>query len=309
MSSQDSEWDARRSAEHEDKTLLRDSKPNTGCCAGLLKHFDVWYKNPMYYVSLLLLLFSIFVLVIHAQWKYWWGISFSSLCFVISGFLIYRILWPIKRAGPKTKTEKIKTVIWVIFIILIHLLGATYQIVLLKIHIGSPDPDFQTFPVQCSTNAANLPIINCVRVGIGISDPHTDYSTGAIQPPMYNAPLLKVQQAFEEVASSSTKLGMGCSIITSRPGFTHLRCLSLLLGFADDLVLQYQCESKQNTTVWIHSQSRSGVFDFNMNDYRVRLLLSYIELARNWCTGIEVDPAKAWWTCLSQPWQTGTCSK
>jgi len=118
--------------------------------------------------------------------------------------------------------------------------------------------------------------MNCVRAGFNITNPSTDYYAGEVTVPIFNSSD-GVQYLFEDAIATE----IGCTLITSTTGFTHARCLSMFKGYPDDLALTYFDSQNSTTTVWIHSQSRLGVWDYNVNDARVRLLIGYVEITLN----------------------------
>jgi len=236
---------------------------------------SAWWKNLLFYTSIVYGMFAIGALIIHTIWKFKWGILVAAVSVIILTLLVIRQVVLMSR---KTRHSKINlTASFIIFFAALALQGfmVYYQFGLLKIHYKAPDPKWTDFPTHCSNNSYGQPIMNCVRAGLNIANPSTDYYAGQITVPSFNSSE-GVQYLFEESITSQ----MGCILITSDSGFTHARCLTMFEGYPDDLALKY-FEGQNSTIVWIHSQSRLGVWDYNVNDARVRLLIGYVELTLN----------------------------
>jgi len=184
---------------------------------------------------------------------------------------------------------------------------AYYQVGLLQVRFLAPDPAWTAFPNKCSPNGHNLPIINCVRVGNGIPNATMDFGQ-ADSPIIYqgfNATVANVQAMFEDILTAH----FGCRMISSSTGFIHARCLSQFQGFPDDVAIKIFCANiagENVANVWIHSQSRLGVWDFNFNDARIREIFGYIALSLGWCTGELITPGTAPWSCFTSL-QPGKC--
>jgi len=183
-----------------------------------------------------------------------------------------------------------------------------YQVGLIQIRFAAPDPAWTAFPNNCSPNGHNFPIINCVRVGNGVPNPASDFSEAdsAITVGGYNATVANVQAMFADILT----VHLGCRMILSSPGFIHARCLTGYEGYADDVAIKIFCGNGTESNlanVWIHSQSRLGVWDFNFNDARIRAIFGYIKLSLDWCTGEDIPAGAAPWSCFTSL-QLGTCA-
>jgi len=133
-------------------------------------------------------------------------------------------------------------------------------------HFSAPDPNWSSFPLSC-VNQQNS--FNCIRVGNGIKNGMT--TTGNIMIPLFSTSLQNGQNIVQNVVRDYLK----CNLITTLPlglneVFIHYRCLTDVLGYPDDFAINLYCEDRQ-IVLWIHSQSRLGLWDHNVNDARVRL--------------------------------------
>ena len=65
-----------------------------------------------------------------------------------------------------------------------------------------------------------------------------------------------------------------CQPLSQPHGISHWRCLSPFMGYPDDLILWYSCDPNEpsNTVVKMFSQSRLGLWDWGVNEFRLRLL-------------------------------------
>ena len=59
------------------------------------------------------------------------------------------------------------------------------------------------------------------------------------------------------------------SILNSKEGFIHAVDITPFFRFRDDLAVKI-FEEEDITTVWLHSQSRLGIYDLNVNERRVQ---------------------------------------
>jgi uncharacterized protein (DUF1499 family) len=247
----------------------------------------LWWRNPIFYLALLFSLYSGLSLIIHFTWLFFWGIAVSALAAVVFGVgVIYYICsrWNVNTMSfGFTRGSLIKFVFVMIFFFCVQIVLTYYQGLLLKIHIDAPDPDWYTFPLQCRPNplGSNYTVKNCVRVGRNISNPYTVNGEDPClisQLPSYNYSLAQVRAMFDHIVTSYSE-GLGCRLIAyNSSGFLHARCLTTFAGYPDDLALRIFCNEFDQTDVWIHSQSRLGVWDYNYNDARVRLMLAWANL-------------------------------
>lgn len=261
----------------ETTTLLGDDEHKKYVPPGKI---HLWWRNPIFYTSVLFSFFSFILLIIHATWIFHYGVILSAASGVVFGIgVIYYVTsrWNVRSYNRgMTGFEIFKFSLLILIVLGAQAVLIWYQSTLLRIHVNAPDPDWRDFPFKCAENSQNLTILNCVRVGPGVPNPYTNKGLDpCLTVPTYNGTLSDVTAMFVDVI----RTGLGCKVIAYNEsiGFLHARCLTTFQGYPDDLALKFQCEAGV-TMVWIHSQSRLGWWDFNFNDARVRVLLQYIEL-------------------------------
>lgn len=228
---------------------------------------QIWTRNPFFYLNILIFIFSIFTFIIHISWSFTLGIIASVVSVVLSLWLDLYIFSTFKLHTRFTLLQIIK--IGVSALVFLTLLGVLlyFQIFATIAHFSASDPSWSTFPNECVDQPNTY---NCIRVGSNITNEKT--TTGQIAIPAYNTSFSNGQSAIQDAIHTY----LTCQIISSQTQtnevFIHYRCLTPILGYPDDLAIKIFCGKDSRLYLWIHSQSRLGVWDYNVNDARVRLL-------------------------------------
>jgi len=239
----------------------------------------VWKRNPLFYALCLALVFSAFTLVIHVFWYFLFGILTAALAFILSALPAFYIFSRYKRRNRFTRIQLIKMGLTAVIIVGVCACGLYLEVRSVIVHFSATDPSWREFPTQCVLPSPTKPVYNCARVGNKIENPHM--STGSLVFPSYPTSLDAAKTVISDIFNQFT-LDFSCSIITETTlteteVFFHYRCLSPFFGYPDDLALKIFCDMDEYVVLWIHSQSRFGLWDHNNNDMRVRLFYNIID--------------------------------
>jgi hypothetical protein len=127
-------------------------------------------------------------------------------------------------------------------------------LLMVVIHITSPDPKISTFPSACPADKR----FGCSRAQAE-----------------FGAPRAAVQAAVVAWVADQT----AARVLEVGPGFLHVRCVTLFMGFADDLVARFSCTERNTTLVEVQGQLRIGGGDLGVNARRNRRLLAALAAA------------------------------
>jgi len=237
--------------------------------------------NPIMYLSLLFIIYSICGLVIHSLWRFVFGTVFSVLSIGV-GVLCAAVfvMMKYKKWTYLNRKEMAKVIAFALVCIIAQALLIWGQSVLIAIHFHATDPHWTTFPTGCTHPPHPNTPLNCVRVGINITNPTSVEGVNDISAPMYNhTTLATIFDIYKHVA----KKQLGCRELYADEVWAHYRCLTTFLGKPSDLAFQVSPKDNfiasngtSSVVPWIHSQARyvDGLSDENANDARVRLLLT-----------------------------------
>lgn len=275
---------------------------NEGARANRINSLYAWKRNPVFYVSASVAVFSAFALIVHAVWGFTIGISVSLFTLVIATWFAAAIVDHYARA-PRTVSSwvKLKTGFFVMFFLSIYAALVYLQILQLEVFFAAGATfaeAWSTFPTECRATPQTPPI-NCVRAGIGISNALASPGSDVVPVPLFATTLDNAADAFRGIlqqredfrdchllVDTSVTIGANSSTTVANgtvAHFLHWRCLSDFLGYPDDLAIQLFCQ--QGTVVaWFHSQSRLEMaqWDHGSNDARIRLILAYATLPVEW---------------------------
>lgn len=253
--------------------------------------------NPIFWLSVLFTIFAIFTFVLHVYWKYFFGGLYAMICVLFGGVCIYLcvLVRSKKQWHQLVKVDYAKIASFCLFILLFQALFLSLSIILLKIHFSGHDVAWDAFPNECSPNMrTGTTILNCVRTGANIPNPYTNPGLDPISTRNYTGDVPTVLSQLSNLAARH----IDCTILRLEDDWSHLRCISAIMGYPSDLALRVvpnltpsPIGDTNSTTVslWVHSQSRLGEWDWNENDARVRLLFTYKQLCDNNQTGVNCD--------------------
>jgi len=254
-------------------TLLTNPDDNKAPTYPVPLDLHIWAKNPIFYLNVVIFIFSIFTFIVNASWGFVLGMVLSIVSIVLSFWLAFYIFSSFKQHARFTIYQIIKMALSVILFLTFLGVLLYFQIFSTSNHFSASDPPaVNTFPTAC--NGAKPKIYNCIRVGPDVPEGMT--TTGDINFPLFKTSKTNAQNIIQGVISEYLK----CQIISSsnpQPNYLllHYRCLTPIVGYPDDFVLRLYCQDNLLYT-WIHSQSRLGTWDVNVNDARVRLFLNVL---------------------------------
>jgi len=243
----------------------------------IIGNVQVWNRNPVFYVMVFMTLTGVAGVCIFAPWVFVTGLALSSLLIGISLWFACYTYDHYQYDAVFSRWEVFKMLFSSLFF-----LGVTILITYLLVTMGlyrliAEDPNWKAFPGQCrNASEEGKPLLNCIRAGEGLPNP--SFSTGPITFNAYTTSAQNVIIVFEDLI----RRHVGCRLINSGPLFAHFRCLSDFWGYPDDLAITAICSDQTSANVWVHSQSRLGIWDYNLNDARVRLISSYLSLPNDY---------------------------
>jgi uncharacterized protein (DUF1499 family) len=161
---------------------------------------------------------------------------------------------------------------------LVYLYGA-FAVLLIVVHIASPDPRIAGFPDKCSSR------FGCSRVA-----ELSSHGARGMQPVRIASTLNATQAAVEAWINSQNR----ARILYSAPGFVHVRFLSLIWGFADDFFVGLRCDDHSSgddrkegdvrdglLVVETQGQLRVGKGDLGVNARRNKGFIEWLEQAKD----------------------------
>jgi uncharacterized protein (DUF1499 family) len=239
------------------------------------------------FLGSLYILLGVMQLILAAIWKWWFGVAIgfgigklgTSLLGLgatsappqqpppgASSFAhLKHAAWLAITSG----SSKIQRLFW-IFRWPIYGYGV-FALLLIIVHMSSPDPKFRSFPDSCPKTHW----FGCSRVAELNS--HGSRGLELLHIP---AKLPDVQQIVEKWIYSQS--GSPRILRSTRTGFIHVRFLSMLFGFADDMLINLRCDEDGNTIIELQGQLRIGKGDLGVNRRRNKRLLTGVgELAKS----------------------------
>ena len=134
---------------------------------------------------------------------------------------------------------------------------------LLLIYVGSPNQPIDVFPTECPENSHN-----CTRLA---PNPYRGDNLSELR---FNASKEEVfAAALAWIESEPRTLVLTES---EQVGYIHSVFRSFMFRFPDDLLVHVHCDNGQSG-VWVHSQSRIGAYDLEVNNERVAALRQHLE--------------------------------
>ena len=130
-----------------------------------------------------------------------------------------------------------------------------YLLIINFIYFLSPNKKWNKFPEKCSNSTKCTRVANVNTRGYGLKPISTKED-----------PIL-TQENIENMLTEKTKM----RILNSKEGFIHAVDITPFFRFHDDIAIKI-FTTEDITTIWLHSQSRLGIFDLNVNERRVQSL-------------------------------------
>tara|TARA_Y100000588_G_C14165800_1_gene886816 strand:- start:104 stop:571 length:468 start_codon:yes stop_codon:yes gene_type:complete len=130
-----------------------------------------------------------------------------------------------------------------------------YLLIINFIYFLSPNKKWNKFPEKCSNSTKCTRVADVNTRGYGLKPISTKEN-----------PIL-AQENIENMLTEKTKM----RILNSKEGFIHAVDITPFFRFHDDIAIKI-FKTEDITTIWLHSQSRLGIFDLNVNERRVQTL-------------------------------------
>lgn len=250
-----------------------------------------WKRNPVFYLSVLVALFSSAALLIHAVWGFTLGISVSLFALIVSAWLAAAI---VDHYGvpPRSVSSWVKLKTGFIVLFFLALFAALVYVQALQLEVffangASSGEAWSEFPSACRATPQTPPL-NCIRAGADVPNAVAAPGQPPIAVPLFATSLALAADAFRGILALRTDF-RDCHLLADAPALNgtahllHWRCLTAFLGFPDDFAIQLSCQDG-SVRAWFHSQSRlvAAEFDHGVNDARVRLALNYALLPTTW---------------------------
>ena len=130
-----------------------------------------------------------------------------------------------------------------------------YLLIINFIYFLSPNKKWNEFPKRCSNSTKCTRVADVNTRGYGLKPISTK-----------DNPIL-TQDKIVKKLTEKTKM----RILHSKEGFIHAVDITPFFRFHDDIAIKI-FKTEDITTIWLHSQSRLGIFDLNVNERRVQTL-------------------------------------
>ena len=158
-----------------------------------------------------------------------------------------------------------------VIVICLILTSSSYLMIIAAITVTAPDEPIAIFPENCPEGS-----MNCVQIG------PTYHRSEGLQILRFDAPVDEVEGAAYRWIEEQPRT----EILFDAPDLTHAVFVTPFWRFRDDFIIQTFCEDNE-TVIWIHSTSRIGMGDLEVNPNRVKSFHEHM---------------------LSQTFTEGTCS-
>jgi len=183
-------------------------------------------------------------LALSSFWKHWFGLFISLVLIAITVTSII-LLWNMYERGR----------IWKAFFA-ISCLATAFVFLFLLVPLMSWDFPMDSFPSGCKKKT------NCTRVTTILD---TNVRGSGLSCPMIPSSTNSVQDEVKSWVNSQARTG----ILEQTDSFLRARFVSAFWGFADDFYVQLTCQQNGSIAIWVQGESRLGIGDFNVNEYRV----------------------------------------
>ena len=130
-----------------------------------------------------------------------------------------------------------------------------YLLIVRFIYFLSPNKKWNEFPKRCSNSTKCTRVADVNTRGYGLKPISTK-----------DNPIL-AQNNIVKILTEKTKM----RILHSKEGFIHAVDTTPFFRFHDDVAIKI-FETDGMTTIWLHSQSRLGIYDLKVNERRVQSL-------------------------------------
>ena len=141
----------------------------------------------------------------------------------------------------------------IIAILLLSIVG--YVVMVSIIYFLSPTKVLNSFPEKCGVKTKCTRVADYNNRGYGLKPIETKESID------------NLQEKIAKIIEAKPRM----KIVNEENGFIHAIDVTPFFRFYDDLTIKI-FEEKGKTKVWMQSQSRLGVYDFQVNEKRIQEL-------------------------------------
>lgn len=139
------------------------------------------------------------------------------------------------------------------YLILPFIIIIGYLVMINIIYFLAPDKKWNKFPDKCKIHTKCTRVADINNRGYGL------------KPIQLNDTIENIQKKIVHIIKNNPRM----KIINEKKGFIHASDVTFFFRFHDDLaILIFESEKKIN--IWLQSQSRLGLYDFNVNEKRVQ---------------------------------------
>ena len=130
-----------------------------------------------------------------------------------------------------------------------------YLVMINVIYLLAPTKTWNSFPEKCTVKT------KCTRVA------DSNNRAYGLKPLNFDKDIKYVETEITKIIESKPRM----KIINQQDGFIHAVDITPFFRFYDDIAIKIFQDSGK-TTIWIHSQSRLGYYDLQVNEKRVQML-------------------------------------
>ena len=133
----------------------------------------------------------------------------------------------------------------------------------MSIYLLAPNKKWIEFPKKCRRSS------NCTRVA------ETNTRGYGLKPISLKGNTTVIQEKIISIINERTRM----TILNEKKGFIHAVEITPFFRFHDDVAIRI-FESGKNVIIWLQSQSRLGLYDFNVNERRIQKLHDRISVLK-----------------------------
>ena len=145
-------------------------------------------------------------------------------------------------------------------IVFLIIIASSYFVMINVIYYLSPTTKYEEFPEK------RFGKNNCTRIA---DNPNRGRN---MKPIITNVAIKEIQNKLKNIIINMQRV----KIINEKEGFIHFIQITPFFRFYDDIFIKI-FENKKKTNVWFQSQSRLGLYDFQTNEKRIKMIYNQIK--------------------------------
>eukprot|EP01102_Stenamoeba_stenopodia_P017306 TRINITY_DN6184_c0_g1_i1.p1 TRINITY_DN6184_c0_g1~~TRINITY_DN6184_c0_g1_i1.p1 ORF type:complete len:271 (-),score=51.69 TRINITY_DN6184_c0_g1_i1:104-916(-) len=213
---------------------------------------------------------GLFEIILAGLWRHWFGIFLGVFVVLFALLALYVTTTPVYYSDRVSRLKKVcmaadfAIVFFAFILIIIHLIGK------------GPDP-IDGFPSACKR------LTNCARIAPTNANLNSTIWPDPSKPPIFTsndnatAAVMGVFENWLDVQTGSPVIiYKGPNANDTNNLLYHVRFVTFVFGFPDDLFVLLNPVNTENVAIWIQGAAREGIKDFNVNQARVESLVSYV---------------------------------